>query len=106
MKSVRKFCFIFCALGLLIANSCQKENVNENRAPVAYAGVDQIIYLPATSAVLDGSKSLDAENAIVGYEWRQIEGPTSARITDDRSVKTGVLQLELGTYRFELKVLI
>jgi hypothetical protein len=39
-----------------------------NFPPVANAGIDQVIFLPASSAELNGSKSTDPDNNITKYE--------------------------------------
>lgn len=105
MKLVSKTSTFICAIGLLIGISCQREETYENKAPVANAGVDQFIYWPTNFARLDGSKSIDAENAIVAYEWRKIEGPASFNIVNKYAVQTGVLALTIGIYQFELRVI-
>lgn len=47
-----------------------------NKPPVARAGLDQTITLPANSVILDGSSSTDPENNIRTYVWRKIFGPS------------------------------
>ena len=72
--------------------------------PVANAGRDTGISVPASSAVLDGRASFDPDGSIVKYEWRQIEGPTVAVLANKYGSVTVVNELEVGEYAFELTV--
>ena len=72
--------------------------------PVADAGPDQTIILPANPATLDGSASIDPNNNISGYLWRKISGPSSFSIGNANAAQTQVTNLIAGVYEFELKV--
>lgn len=75
-----------------------------NIPPVANAGTDQTIKLPANSVSLNGSASSDADGSITGYAWSQVSGPSSATIATPASVTTAVSGLAQGTYVFRLTV--
>lgn len=75
-----------------------------NHAPLANAGNDTTITLPANTANLDGSKSTDPDNNITSYQWAKINGPSSFAITNASAITTQVNNLVEGTYLFELKV--
>jgi len=73
-----------------------------NALPVANAGVDQQITLPANSITLTGTGQ-DPDGSINGYQWTQTAG-TAATLTN---VNTSILtasNLVAGTYGFQLKV--
>jgi beta-glucosidase len=72
--------------------------------PVADAGMNQELVLPAGSAPLDGSKSLAPDGSIASYKWAQVSGPSTATIADDSSAKTTVTGLKIGDYKFRLTV--
>jgi len=48
-----------------------------NHVPIANAGNDTTITLPADIATLDGSRSTDPDNNITRYKWTKVSGPTS-----------------------------
>jgi hypothetical protein len=75
-----------------------------NHAPIANAGPDQSIILPANTVTLDGSASTDPDNNITAYAWTKILGPSSFTIANGGTVQTQVINLVQGTYQFELKV--
>ena len=100
------FCFLYI---LLLVNSCKKEFScedcrEENKPPIAKAGRDTIMILPADSLLLDGSASKDPDGRIVNYKWTRVSGAASVKINNDASAKTVVRNLLLGTYMFELSV--
>ncbi len=74
-----------------------------NIPPVADAGLDTTIVLPANSAKLNG-KGTDSDGSITSYSWSKISGPSSGAITNANSAVTAVTSLSQGTYKFELKV--
>ena len=75
-----------------------------NRPPVADAGPDTTIMLPANTINLDGSRSTDPDNNIASYSWAKISGPTSFGITNANEAQTQVTNLVQGVYEFELTV--
>jgi hypothetical protein len=74
-----------------------------NQPPVANAGSDQIIMLPADSLTVSGRGS-DADGTIVSYKWIKISGPSSYSIVDPTSAITAISSLVEGVYQFELTV--
>ena len=74
-----------------------------NTAPVARAGADQSLTLPANSTKLDGTASTDAQNNIKSYGWRKISGGT-ATITDSNKAIANISNLVKGVYVYELRV--
>jgi hypothetical protein len=71
--------------------------------PTANAGGDQTITLPTSSVSLTGSGS-ETNGSIVGYQWTQVSGPSTAVITTAGQAQTTVTGLVEGTYRFKLTV--
>ena len=74
-----------------------------NVPPVAHAGDDQTITLPVSGTTLSGSGT-DVDGNIVGYLWTKVYGPASATIGNASAAQTGISNLTVGVYRFELKV--
>ncbi len=74
-----------------------------NQAPVANAGPDKIINLPANTLTLSGSGT-DADGTISSYTWVKIAGPSSGSITAPNIANTSVNGLVQGIYQFELTV--
>ena len=75
-----------------------------NRPPVANAGPDQEIILPANATTLNGGGSKDPDNNITNYEWTKISGPVSFNILNATNAQPQITNLVEGTYLFELKV--
>lgn len=74
-----------------------------NKKPVANAGRDIVIAVPATSATLNGQLSYDEDGTITGYAWKQVSGPSAAGIGGN-IVTTTASNLQPGDYTFELTV--
>ena len=75
-----------------------------NIAPVAKAGADVKLTLPANSTTLDGSASADADGSIASYSWSKVSGPASITIASPAAAKTAVSNLVAGTYVLALTV--
>jgi predicted esterase len=75
-----------------------------NQAPIARAGADQSITLPANSVTLNGSTSSDPDGSITAYLWDKIAGPAAFTISNPTSASTNVSGLVQGTYQFRLRV--
>ena len=75
-----------------------------NIPPVANAGNDTTISLPATSVTLDGSGSTDADGTIVAYQWEKIAGPSKGSIGNATEAQVTITGLEEGVYEYELTV--
>ncbi len=78
--------------------------VQTNRPPVACAGADQTITLPANTVNLDGSCSTDPDNNITSYVWRYASGPSGFNIFNANSAQTQAFNFVQGIYQIELKV--
>lgn len=78
-------------------------NAAGNNLPVANAGTDTIITLPASSISLRGTGT-DIGGTIASYSWTKISGPTSGTITTATAANTTVTGLVQGLYKWELKV--
>ncbi len=74
----------------------------ENIPPVANAGADQSIALPANRITLTGSGT-DADGTIAAYTWKQISGPVD-KLTSTNTAITVLDNLIAGNYKFELMV--
>lgn len=72
--------------------------------PVADAGNNFKVFLPAVSAALNGSASTESSGKSLTYQWSQVYGPSIATITDDFAAETPVANLTGGMYCFRLKV--
>ena len=75
-----------------------------NLAPVAQAGSDTTIYMPAGVFVLNASASYDPDGNITTYQWQEISGPNTAIASSMNGSQVDVSNLQEGTYQFELTV--
>ena len=76
-----------------------------NKAPVARAGADITITLPASSVTLTGNTSTDADGTIKIYNWTKLTGPSQYTIVSPSSANTKVNYLVGGVYTFRLNVI-
>jgi large repetitive protein len=74
-----------------------------NLFPVAQAGADQTITLPASSLTLAGGGS-DTDGSISAYTWSQVSGPNEAGFSSTSAQNLTVSNLVAGTYTFSLVV--
>ena len=74
--------------------------------PIANAGADQTITLPANTVTVDGSASKDQNNGgvISSWSWIQSSGPSGATITSPTTATTTITGLQAGVYVFKLLV--
>ena len=79
-------------------------SATSGHAPVANAGPDQNVLLPSNHTILNGGASKDPDNNIMSYRWVKVAGPPSVSIVNPNGMVTEVLNLEAGTYSFELLV--
>ncbi len=71
--------------------------------PVANAGADQTITLPANSVIINGSgSSASSGNSIVSYAWSEKSGPSAISLTN--TAQNTLNSLQAGTYVFILQV--
>ncbi len=75
-----------------------------NTVPVANAGKDTSIAVPATAATLDGSASSDENGVLTYYQWTQVSGPSTATIGTPSGPVSPVSDLVPGEYVFQLTV--
>ncbi|RYY53916.1 MAG: T9SS type A sorting domain-containing protein [Chitinophagaceae bacterium] len=78
-------------------------NTEPNTAPVAIAGDDIEIVLPANSVILTGSGT-DVDGVVVSYNWSKVSGPESSSLTSLGGGQTVAAALEEGVYQFRLEV--
>ncbi|KJH44882.1 EGF-like domain protein [Dictyocaulus viviparus] len=69
---------------------------------VADAGGNHTVILPESAIVLVGNAKDDG--SIVGYEWRQIDGPSKSVLLNADKAKATASALEEGVYHFVLTV--
>lgn len=74
-----------------------------NLPPIANAGGNKVITLPATSTTLNGSGT-DSDGTIAGYSWQQISGPTTATTSSLTLATLNLSDLVVGIYLFRLTV--
>jgi hypothetical protein len=95
-------------LVVLFLCACKRElsceNCAGNQPPIAKAGADQTILLPADSTLLNGSASVDPDGTITSYHWKIVQGPLVPVITSQQEAQTRVKGLLSGVYHFELTV--
>ena len=75
-----------------------------NKSPIAEAGNDTTIRLPANRIMLDGSASYDPDGTVVSYRWSKRTGPLSFQLPQPNIVRTEVTDLTEGEYLFQLEV--
>ena len=75
-----------------------------NLPPVANAGSNISLTLPANTTALNGSSSSDPDGTISSYNWTQIYGPSTAVISNANTAKPAVSSLVAGSYIFQLTV--
>ena len=72
--------------------------------PVAKAGDDITIQLPANKVTLDGTSSIDPDGTIKTYLWKLKTGPAQFAIVNKDAATTDVNNLVEGEYIFTLTV--
>jgi alpha-tubulin suppressor-like RCC1 family protein len=72
--------------------------------PVANAGQDTTIALPASVAMLNGSGSTDPSGGNMSYQWVQVSGPVNASISTPNAAVSSAANLQAGDYVFRLIV--
>ncbi len=72
--------------------------------PVANAGSNKLVQLPATSSTLDGSGSSDPAGGSLNYKWAQLYGPSPLNFGTSNNATTSVSNLEEGVYKIKLTV--
>lgn len=72
--------------------------------PVANAGADVNLILPANSTTLNGSASVTPGGGSLLYVWTKVSGPASFSIAGDTTVSPTITNLTAGTYQVKLTV--
>ena len=75
-----------------------------NEKPLANAGPDIVLTLPASITVLDGNGSEDKDGVIQSYQWSYVSGPASYKLINPLNPATILSELTHGVYAFSLKV--
>ena len=89
-------------LGVILFG-CKKDDVPPPKPPVANAGNDQTIQLPASTFTLSGSATTP-QGTITNYTWTKVSGPNNPLINNAASATTSVSGFVAGTYVFQLQV--
>jgi len=71
---------------------------------VKFAARQLTITLPTDSVEADGSTSYDPDGTITSYLWTELNGPSSATLSNATQAKTWISHLQAGTYSFLLTV--
>ncbi len=72
--------------------------------PVADAGENIVVIMPANTANLDGSNSFDPGSEPLTFDWTQVYGPTVVSFSDNTITNPEVSNLEKGVYQIRLTV--
>lgn len=75
-----------------------------NQGPVANAGPDIMVSLPANTATLNAGGSYDPDGSIATYVWNKISGPDVYTASSLNSSTVSLTNLVQGTYGFQLTV--
>jgi len=101
MLATRRLIIFSTLVALFIG--CKKDDVTTPEPPVANAGNDQNIQLPASSFTLSGSGTTP-QGSINNYTWTRVSGPDNPVINNASSATTSVSGFSAGTYVFQLQV--
>lgn len=74
------------------------------KPPIAHAGTNVKVLLPATSGTLNGSLSNSPDGKPITYAWEQIYGPSIITFNNKTTASPQISNLEKGIYKCELKV--
>ena len=88
----------------LTVNFSVVRNAVTNQLPVANAGTDKTIVLPASSVALTGSGNDAEDGTNVSFAWNQVSGPNVAVFSNTTVPAPTVSSLIAGTYVFSLTV--
>ena len=80
-------------------------NAPLNNMPIAHAGDDQVVDLPATKVILSGEQSTYDGTGSLSYRWSKLSGPSGESFARVNSSVTDVLGLVKGVYIFQLEVI-
>src|ERR1044071_837943 len=71
--------------------------------PVADAGIDKVVKLPATTATIQGN-GIDPDGSIATYLWAKKTGPGAVVLSGENTATLNISGLEAGSYQFTLTV--
>ena len=86
----------------LVGESSVTVTVKPDLPPVAMAGIDVSLTLPANSIQLNGNGSSDPDGSIAAYRWSKISGPPSYKFNDSTLVNPVLSNLAAGVYTVSL----
>jgi len=72
--------------------------------PIANAGENKSVILPAATSQLDGSQTEYLGSESLSYQWTQVYGPTVVTFEEATAKSTQVSNLAKGVYKFQLEV--
>ena len=78
--------------------------VKSDLPPVAIAGNDVTLTLPANSVQLNGNKSSDPGGSITAWRWSKVSGPSPYTFNDSTLVNPVLSNLTTGVYTVSLTV--
>jgi ribosomal protein L14 len=78
-------------------------STDPNQAPIANAGNNIVLTLPANSTTLNGSGT-DSDGTVTGYLWARVSGPATYTLGSPNAASTTLTGLVQGTYIFQLTV--
>lgn len=103
MKNGKFLPFALAALSMVVIGCQKDDDIPENKVPVADAGPNKTITLPANSITLTGTGT-DTDGQVVAYLWSQVSGPAATTIVNPGSPSTLINGFVQGTYVFQLMV--
>jgi hypothetical protein len=110
IKKLIKFA-AFLVITVFVLVGCKKTTVTQqtNKPPVANAGADivaQILSCTVKKSIteLDGSRSSDPDNNIVGYSWALLYGPRGYILRNSNLATATLESVSSGIYALELRV--
>jgi len=87
--------------GLKASDNCIVNVTWVNETPVAEAGPGQTVD-EWTTVVLDGSNSIDPDDGVYSYSWKQIEGP-SVTLMNKNAAQASFVAMDVGPSGTSLK---
>lgn len=86
-----------------VGNSIVIITVNAEVPPTVNAGGTYMVSTPATSANLTGTATGNGGATITSTIWTKISGPGTQTIVNNTTLTPTILNLQLGTYTFQLQ---
>src|SRR6188768_2116815 len=111
MKQKIKFA-AFHVIAVFVLVGCKKSIVTQqqtNKPPIANAGADVVAQffscrVGGSITELDGSRSSDPKNNIVGYRWALLYGPVGYILRNSNLARATLESVSSGIYALELTV--